>query len=219
MLNAISACRLQIWSLYTKVGQPGRQPNRVLERADRVNVGMHPSGSRLAGQRTWSEQYGLSPAAPQGPVSLGSTSAHLQTMQQFSLRKESQGSATAPRCKVNMSKNRPAVSFRPWLFLSLPEAFCDVSPPLQMWKEWNFYGHRVLRSEVMHLPRSVVVHLIQMCAFRVYSVWEDFLKDTLFSDVAPSVACLPRVHEVPHTKNGISYDWINMGMSFLGYYS
>lgn len=144
MLNAISSCRLQIWSLYTKVGQPGSQPNWVFERADRVNVGMHPSGSRLAGQRTWSEQYGLSPAAPQGPVSLGSTSAHLQTMQQFSLQKESQGSATVPRCKANVSKNRPAVLSDPGS--SLPEAFCDVSPPLQMWKEWNFYGHRVLRS-------------------------------------------------------------------------
>lgn len=156
-----------------------------------------------------------------GPVSLGSTSAHLQTMQQFSLQKESQGSATAPRCKANVSKNRPAISFRPWFFLSLPEAFCDVSPPLEMLEGMELLPSPCPQIRGHASPQKCSCasdsHVCISCVQCLRRFLERHVVPT--GDVAPSVACLPRVHEVPHTENGISYKQISMGMSFLGYYS
>lgn len=76
-----------------------------------------------------------------------------------------------------------------------------ISHPLEMWRKWYFYNHYTLGSKVMPVPKSVVVHLIHMCAFRVCSSLTYFMKDTLVQLVMWhnwSCVCLESMkHHIP----------------------
>lgn len=124
----------------------------------------------MAGQRTLERTVQLEPWGVSGTYVSGKYFCTSANYAAVLTAERGAGVSDCSPCKANVSKNRQAISFRLWFFLNLPEAFYDVSPCLETWKEWNFCSHRVLRSEVMHLPRSVVVYMIHMCAFRGYSV-------------------------------------------------